>query len=387
MPDADLPASGQNGVPQSEVDPSVQDRPTTMHARPVTRAHVRRLRAGFRAEHDALPEGPQPLQPVPESTHQAPNFQRSTQPRLRRQPFPTAPDLFGRYRVYYSRPTSIPDTNAPTTLLVPTDNPSTHSRPIHEIIAPCPNISTFYIQRHHWLGGETKSLNDRDSLCNNVILQPDFKPEDIAGINFRALDEKLADAAKTWDPACPPSEGWRSVPLRVEIPPLPAVPSSPDHFYNVPGFRARSLVDVMRRQFSRNDPSTFHYEPFESYLLPPGAPPGTPPVNIRDQIYSSPAMMRAHRDVQNLNIDDPTCTLPRCVAAWMFSSDGVQFGNFCHAKGWPIFGYFGNVDKYERCKPLSNTCFHLAHVPTVSFSKLLSLLSILTLMICSCLMQ
>ncbi|KAG9097539.1 hypothetical protein FRC06_007447 [Ceratobasidium sp. 370] len=49
----------------------------------------------------------------------------------------------------------------------------------------------------------------------------------------------------------------------------------------------------------------------------------------------------------------------------MFSSDGLQFGNFCHTKGWPIFGSFGNVSKYQRCKPLSNTVFDVAHIPTL----------------------
>jgi hypothetical protein len=291
----------------------------------------------------------------------------TTQNRRRRQPFATEPATFGRYRVYYCRPHSIPNRNAPATLLAPAPITTAAPQSIESIVAPCPNLSAFYIQRHHWLGGGTKSLDDRDALCNDVLLQPDFKREDLVGINFRTLDGKLAEAAKTWDPACPPGEGWKNIPLRVQIPPLPSRPSSADHSYNVHEFRARSLLDVMRRQFSHNDASTFHCDPFESYCRPPGAPPNTPPVQIRDQMYSSPSMMRAHRAIQSLKIADSTCTLPRCVGAFMFSSDGVQFGNFCHAKGWPIFGSFGNIDKYERCRPLSNTLFHLAHIPTVSF--------------------
>ncbi|KAG8733494.1 hypothetical protein FRC10_012322, partial [Ceratobasidium sp. 414] len=97
----------------------------------------------------------------------------------------------------------------------------------------------------------------------------------------------------------------------------------------------------------------------------PDALPGATPIEISDEIYSSPAMMRYHRKVQGLKIEDSTCELPRCVAAFMFSSDGLQFGNFCHTKGWPIFGSFGNVSKYERCKPLSNTVFDVAHIPTL----------------------
>ncbi|KAG9086349.1 hypothetical protein FS749_003695 [Ceratobasidium sp. UAMH 11750] len=73
-------------------------------------------------------------------------------------------------------------------------------------------------------------------------------------------------------------------------------------------------------------------------------------------------MIKAHREVQSLNID---CNLPRCVAGFMFASDGMQFAQFSHVKGWPILCSFGNVSKYERCKPTSNTCYPVAHIPTL----------------------
>ncbi|KAG8724423.1 hypothetical protein FRC09_018881, partial [Ceratobasidium sp. 395] len=121
----------------------------------------------------------------------------------------------------------------------------------------------------------------------------------------------------------------------------------------------------MKKHFSHNIEKGFHYEPYEEYWIPPDAPPGTTPIEIRDEIYASPAMMCYHREVQGLKIENSTCELPRCVAAFMFSSDGLQFGNFCHAKGWPIFGSFGNVSKYERAKPLSSSIFDVAHIPTL----------------------
>ncbi|KAG9091927.1 hypothetical protein FRC06_000322 [Ceratobasidium sp. 370] len=203
-------------------------------------------------------------------------------------------------------------------------------------------------------------------ISNATIGWPDFNPDDIVGVNFRALDDQLAEAAKTWDPNYPASAGWKNTTLKVQIPPLPRTASSSDPvFYEVTGFRERGLIDQMKRHFSHNDPATFHYEPFESYWTPPNAPPASTPIEIRDEVYSSPVMMRYHREVQALKIDDPACDLPRCVAAFMFASDGLQFGNFCHTKGWPIFASFGNVSKYERCKPLSNTVFEVAHIPTL----------------------
>ncbi|KAG8726976.1 hypothetical protein FRC10_006587, partial [Ceratobasidium sp. 414] len=158
----------------------------------------------------------------------------------------------------------------------------------------------------------TKSLDDRDSLCNNIILQPDFKPDDIIGVNFCALDDQLAEAAKTWDPDCPPSAGWRNTTLKVQIPPLPSAASSSDPvFYEVPGFHERGLINEMQQHFSHNKLTTFHYEPFEAYWTPPDAPPGATPIEVRDEVYSSPAMMHYHREVQALKIDDSGCDLPR----------------------------------------------------------------------------
>ncbi|QRV80198.1 hypothetical protein RhiJN_08213 [Ceratobasidium sp. AG-Ba] len=339
---------------------------TNLPIPPLTRSRARRLNTAFREHHDALPEAPAPL-PPPEPVQSALPF--APHARRRRQPFATEPDVFGRYRVYNALPLTIPDAtsldNNPATQ-IPQHTPPANTRSIKDIIAPCPNISAFYIQRHHWLGGNQKSLDDRDSLCNNVILQPDFNRNDIIGVNFRALDDQLAEAAKTWDPGCPPSEGWQTRVLNVQIPPPPKNALSSDPvFYEVPGFRARSLIDQMRRHFSHNKPNHFHYEPYEAYWIPPDASPGATPIELRDEVYSSPAMMRYHREIQGLKIADSTCKLPRCVAAYMLSSDGLQFGNFCHTKGWPIFGMFGNVSKYERAKPLSNTVFEVGHIPVL----------------------
>lgn len=123
-------------------------------------------------------------------------------------------------------------------------------------------------------------------------------------------------------------------------------------------------MDILRKGFSSNDIDTFHYEPFESYWIPPGAGVGAKQ-RIYSKIHSSPVMLEEHWKIQTLKISDLTCTLPRCIAAFMFSSNTVQFGAFTHAKGWPIFGYFGNVSKSKRCKPLLHTCYHVAHIPTV----------------------
>ncbi|KAG8739756.1 hypothetical protein FRC12_016207 [Ceratobasidium sp. 428] len=116
----------------------------------------------------------------------------------------------------------------------------------------------------------------------------------------------------------------------------------------------------MKKTFSQNDIDSFNYDTYEYRWKPPGS--SGPAQTISGEMYTSPAMIKAHREIQELDID---CDLPRCVAAYMFMSDGMQFAQFSHVKGWPILCSFGNASKYERCKPTSNTCYPVAHIPTL----------------------
>lgn len=60
---------------------------------------------------------------------------------------------------------------------------------------------------------------------------------------------------------------------------------------------------------------------------------------IMDEIYTSPMMLEAHKEVQRLKISDENCSLPRVVAAVMLGSDGLQLGAFSTKKrGYYICG-------------------------------------------------
>ncbi|CEL56121.1 hypothetical protein RSOLAG1IB_07574 [Rhizoctonia solani AG-1 IB] len=362
--------------------PSHQHR--SLRSRPHTRSQARLLCLGLCVQNDVLPEAPRPIEDLPESPNIQPTIiYKATAlsttvppPALRpvaRKTYQTGTDTFGRYYIYRTKPVTIPDIDAPMSVILP-QRPSEHRilvRSVKEIVYPCPNISTFYIQAHHWLQGNTKSLNDRERLCNNVLARPDFNPRDVVGFNFKRLDDQLCESAKTRNALCPPSEGWHSVSLALEIPPVrqtAAMLKQQTHpllkrYINIPGLRSRKLTDIIYRAFSTNNPKTFHYEPRSEYYEPPGQQGAR--FQIFGEIYSSPSMLKAHQEVQHLKIADAACKLPRCVAYMMCSSDGLQFGSFCHASGHPIYVFFGNESKYERCKPTSKTCFHVAHMPTL----------------------
>ncbi|KAJ1309332.1 hypothetical protein OPQ81_004993 [Rhizoctonia solani] len=198
-----------------------------------------------------------------------------------RKTFCTQNDTFGRYRVYSGQPTTIPDVEAPMSVILPkhpSDCTALLVRSVKEIIYPCPNISTFYVQAHHWLRGNTKSLNDRERLCDEVLARPDFNPRDVVGYSFKTLDKQLCESAKTRNTFCPPSEGWSSVSLSLEIPPIRQTAAMlkrrttplPKQYLAVPGLRSRKLTDIVYQAFSKNNPKTFHYKPYTEYYEPPG---------------------------------------------------------------------------------------------------------------------
>ncbi|KAG9093781.1 hypothetical protein FRC06_011376 [Ceratobasidium sp. 370] len=274
-------------------------------------------------------------------------------------------------------PCSLPDAgtfNAPVLpagVIPPKPRPI---RPIPEIIAPCPSISAFYLQRHHWLDGQTKSLASRDALQQDVFLQPDFNLEDMKHLNLRTLDTQLAESAKTRNPLCPPSEGWKTTSLDIQVPPprqsraatSKNQPPPPRCYVTVPGLHVRKLTDVMRKAFSMNTTTKFHYKPFASYWIPLGSKSG-PGIRTSGEMYTSPVMIEAHEEVQRLKIADPD-------SAFMFASDGLQLGNFCNEKGWPIFGYFGNESKYERAYLLrEGSAYYLEQLPNEVREKITQL--------------
>ncbi|KAF8752792.1 hypothetical protein RHS01_07227 [Rhizoctonia solani] len=327
-------------------------------ARPATRSQTRLLHSGFRLQIDALPEGPSSnLVPTDPRLDDTPNTTCSgqgqeqptcasgtaTDPKLPTGTYTTEPDIFGRYRIYDTHPLRIPM----PILLYPT---------------------LLFFQPHR----KNYSLNSRESLCNDVIGQPGFCPQDVVGYNFRALDRKLAESEHTWNTLCPPSKGWKNVSIQLEIPPLRQTKARtqadkgmavPRHYLTVNGLRAQRLTDIVYKAFSQNNPRSFHYTPYKA-LWKPLDSGSRPAMQVFDEIYSSPSMLNAHREVQRLKIADSGCTRPRCVAYMMFGSDGTVLGKgFSHVKGHPIYAFFGNESKYQRCKPGSNTCFHVAHIP------------------------
>ncbi|KIM62395.1 hypothetical protein SCLCIDRAFT_119837, partial [Scleroderma citrinum Foug A] len=57
--------------------------------------------------------------------------------------------------------------------------------------------------------------------------------------------------------------------------------------------------------------------------------------------------------------------LPRRIVALMFWSDVTVLTSFGDTKLWPVYMYFGNESKYERCQPSNHLCMHIAYLQMV----------------------
>ena len=327
----------------------------------------------YRNKHDLLPQAP--IVPLNDVTA-PPAPQTPAAPRIRRirlrvnpepVPYETLPDSFGQFCVYSSKPGSIPDVGCELADVCDI-RPASHLpelaalRTVPDIVAPCPNVSAFRLQYWHWNQGDRKSKGARELLVRDVISAPDFVPSDVRGLDWHRMDRSLA--SDTLDT----STGWKNNMLPLNIPPrnrakVAEFKANPDcATLVVPDFRHQSLISTVRDAFSNNDVKSFHYKPYTSKCADPITSTSH---TMYGEAYESQRMRDIHQNIQKIKLDED-CSLPRCAALIMAFSDATQLAAFGHATAWPIRVAFGNLSKYERCKPNSHNHYELGFVPSVS---------------------
>ncbi|CUA68632.1 Patatin-like phospholipase domain-containing protein 7 [Rhizoctonia solani] len=303
----------------------------------------------------------------------------------------TMPNAFGVYRRYLVRPgqvLAIPDLAVAVQYHCQPSltQPPPLAVPVSDIIYPFPNTSTFRLAHWFFTGSERKSTAERIRLVRNVILAPDFSPEHFLGQNLDALDRALdtLDSAPSlygnpaFDSTQNFSDGWRShkITLVVPIPrsgrKAPATSSNPPNrsrqgMYasnSVPSSHSDSQLSSGTSAQLKNQNATepVHFIPFQQFCRPPGS---NADERLYDELYTTDAWLREHQRLQQLP-PVPGCKLERVIIALMFSSDATHLAQFSLAYLWPIYLYFGNNSKWDRRKPSSRVCQHIAYIPKLS---------------------
>jgi hypothetical protein len=216
-------------------------------------------------------------------------------------------------------------------------------------------------------------------------LNSSFKVDEICGVNFEKLDAQVAeDMGSTWG-----GNRWTQSTVALEIPTGekaskatkqrranniqtarrhgeidPDAPDIPSITYDIPNFHHRSLLAIIREVFESPPAKNFHFHPFKLSYQPPD--PATLPERVYENVYTADAFLKADRELQNL-LPENGCTLLRAIAGLMFWSDATHVAQFGQAKLWPIYAYFANQCKYERCRPTARAARCVAYLPVVCF--------------------
>ncbi|KAG2740831.1 hypothetical protein P692DRAFT_20689050, partial [Suillus brevipes Sb2] len=330
----------------------------------------------YRQYDDVLPQPPlsvpssatsQQQQPESSSPVNSADTTTSTRTSLRAPPFRTAKNIFGLIRQFFS---STPPSHDPEEVITLRDisfiPPVTPARPdihaeSHEVsFHPYPNKSSFQLGHWYWNGSAQKSHTSFKELIG-IVGCPDFDPDDVRNTSWDNINSRLGasvdddDEKDEWEDE---DAGWRKTQVTIKVP-FSRTTAQPGALpYVAAELYYRPLISVIREKLSNaQDNELFHYEP---YLLRWSAPHLPCEVNIQGELYTSPAFMNAHSELQS-SPGEPGCDLPRVVVAVMFSSDATHLTSFGNAKLWPVYMYFGNESKYRRCKPSCNLCNHVAY--------------------------
>ena len=303
---------------------------------------------------------PEPL-PLPNEEDEQPT---AIIPRLRlivRNRLRTATNSFGLLREYLYRPSFNPDSFVPNEDLhrgqADPDPPPIRQTPPTPVYR---NESVEMIMNWKDSGAPTKSNTEINRLVKDVLLDPEFKLEDLKGFSV-AREDKQSDAAEKKSPFL---DSFQTADINIEVP--SGVKGVPPGTFTVPGLLYRKLTTVIQAAFSSPLASHFHLSPFKLFHK---SPRESEPEEERvfSELYNSDAFIEEHDNVQRAPLppNEQDCKREKVVAALMFWSDSTHLANFGTAKLWPIYLLFGNVSKYIRGQPKSGACQHIAYIPTL----------------------
>jgi hypothetical protein len=159
------------------------------------------------------------------------------------------------------------------------------------------------------------------------------------------------------------STGWRKVPIKIEVPFHRQTAARTVKEHIVADLYYRPIVSVIRERLA-SPHSQFHFQPYQLHW---SAHPDLPEHRVYGEVYTSPALLEAHEQLQ-ASPREPNCNLERVVVPLMFASDATNLTSVGNVKLWPTYLFLGNDSKYRRAKPSCHLCNHIAYFQSVSTS-------------------
>ena len=232
------------------------------------------------------------------------------------------------------------------------------------ITHPFKNDLVFELVKTLQLGSSSKTAPGMNSIAN-LIISGKVKGEELEGFNatteLRRLDQFAAESSITGGPWKTGSVKIKMPCTRANNPKFSTEAEAPE--FEVTGVRYRSLVDLIVSKIQ--DPSTsasFVHTPFTEWWCPPGS---ATPIRIYSEAHSSNVAAKLFEQIKGTPPPANGSQIENAIVLLMLGSDETHLANFGTASLWPIYMFFGNISKYDTCKPSEFAACHLAYLPKV----------------------
>ena len=216
----------------------------------------------------------------------------------------------------------------------------------------------------------TKSIAEVNTLVRDVILAPDFNPEDLVGFDA-AKENARMDKYRTKPSDSNPTpfsydDGWLKGSVNIPLPcdgfEFPSEVDAPA--FNVE-FHYRKITQVVQSALAEQRAERFHTFPFKAFWQ---SSPDEPEERVYSEIYTGDFWNAENENIYGIPCSGKHSDLERFIIGLLIWSDSTSLAQFGNAELWPIYLYLGNQSKYERAKPNSLSSHHLAYLPKVRIS-------------------
>lgn len=230
-------------------------------------------------------------------------------------------------------------------------------------LGPFLNATVYYLMNWFYSGSSQKSFQELDKLVHEVILQEDFKKEELLGFRASAEGSRM-DNWVDESPHFSAKDGWIESSVKISVPADSVRHDSEDTApkFEVPGLFYRKPLEVLKAAFQEPAAEFFHLHGFQQFWK---SAPDSEPERLYSEMYSSDAFLEEEKKIRAQPQTDG-CNLETVVASIMLWSDSTHLTSFGTASLWPAYMYIGNQTKYTRAKPSAFAAHHFAYFPKVS---------------------
>ncbi|TBU51185.1 hypothetical protein BD310DRAFT_786414, partial [Dichomitus squalens] len=216
----------------------------------------------------------------------------------------------------------------------------------------------------HWQysGSVTKSAAELQRLVDDVLLDPRFEKDDLAGFST-AREKRRLDEHQTTLGAFSVDDGWREIEVELHVPKerVQHEDERTTESFFVRGIWARNFTEVIKAGVRDVVARKYHWIPHQLFRRRSA---DQPPERLYSEVYNSDAMLEEHQKLQEKprNADDSP-DVEYAVCALTVYSDSTHLAQFGTASLWPIHAFIANLSKYFRLKPTMFAAHHLAYIP------------------------